>query len=176
MSLTGITGSVSLSFIGNDPVLLGSQLLSASPQLQSALTFVNGLVAVSNATDAWFLDAGPPPGTGRVLAPSATHTYVLGSIIDTALRSIPFVDIKGCITAVLSRTAGDHLTWGPGATHGWTARVAATTTIPIFLWDGFMIDKTDSLAVTSGSNEQVVITNTGSNPITFMSLWLGNSG
>jgi hypothetical protein len=175
MSLTGITGSVSLSFFGNDPVLLGSQLLSANPQLQSALTFVNGLVAISNATDAWFLDAGPL-GTGRVLAPSAAHTYVLSAIVDTALRSIPFVDIKGAITVVLNRTAGDHLTGGPGVTHGWVARVATGTTIPIFLWDGFMIDKTDSLEVSAGSTDQWTITNMGSNPITYMSLWLGNSG
>lgn len=174
MSVTGITGSVSVGFTGNDPLVLGSQLINANPSLQSALTFVNGLVAVADALDLWYLDAGPL-GTGRVLAPSATHTYVLSAIVDTALRSIPFVDIKGGITAVLSRTAGDHLTWGPGVTHGWVARVASGT-IPIYLWDGFMIDKTDSLAVSSGSTDQVTITNAGSNPITYLSLWLGNSG
>ncbi len=76
---------------------------------------------------------------------------------------------------ILSRTAGDKLTAGPGVTHGWTAWIPSGVT-PIWRWNGFCVDKTDSLAVSAGSNDQLTISNAGSGPITYVFAVAGNTG
>ncbi len=51
MAFTGITGTLTLSFVGKDPLLVGQQTLIANPTLGDVQAFVNGLVAVADAID-----------------------------------------------------------------------------------------------------------------------------
>jgi hypothetical protein len=174
MSLTSITGSFSFAFVGNESLLLDSQNLQANPALLENYSFVNGLIAVPDACDLHLGDFGPT-GTGRVLAPSASVTYVLSAALDRLSRTIPFLHIKVLVIDIVSRTAGDHIVWGPGVTNGWTGLLASGT-MPVWRLMVHVIDKVDSIPVTSGSNDQLTLSNAGSNPMTYKLLLLGCSG
>lgn len=165
---TGIYGTLSVAWGGNDSLVLAGQTMNATPRVDDQYKFVNGLVGTADAIDVHYEDVG------RTLATGASHVYTLSHLIDTLPRDLLFIDIKALIIVVTARTAGDKLTAGPNSSNGWT-RWIASGTIPIYRWAGFCIDKTDSLAVTAGSNDQFKITNAGSNDITYDFFCAGNT-
>lgn len=168
MSVLNVTGQLALNYSLNEPLVLSTQTFNASPGCVVTYPIANGLVAVADAFDLHYEEV-------RTLAASASHTYILSALTDLLPRTIPFTNIHTVIIRTISRTAGDHLTHGPGGTHGWTPLVASGTQSLYGLFV-FHADKTDSLAVSSGSNDQYVIANAGSAPITYGLFLGGNSG
>ena len=128
-------------------------------------SYSTGASAVASAINLHFEAASTPV----TLASSASVTYTLSSLTDLLGRNFSMAGgVRLLVIQVTSRTAGDHLTLKPGATHGWTALVTGTTPV-ITIWDFFAVGvgNTDKYAITAGSNDQFTITNAGSNSITF---------
>lgn len=102
------------------------------------------------------------------LAPSASQTFTLSSLTDDIGRNFSMAGgVRIFVIQVVTRAAGDHLTVAPGATHGWTSFLGTGSAMKIY--DIFMtaVAQTDVYAITAGSNDQITITNSGSNNITF---------
>jgi len=174
MSVLTVTGKLDLNYTLNEPLVLSTQTFNATPSCLQSYSFVNGLVAIANGLDLHFEDMGPL-GVGRTLVASANLTYTLSGLLDTLPRTIAFTKIRIVILKIISRTAGDYLTFGPGASNGWTALVASGTMRCYGLFV-HVVDSTDSLAVASGSNDTFKITNAGTGPITYGLYLGGNSG
>lgn len=115
----------------------------------------------------------------RVLAAGSTQTYTLSALTDVQGRTIALVKVRIFMIQVTARTAGDFLTVGdPGGvgTHVWTAIVGGSTqSFKVFDMELKVAVNTDGFAVTSGSNDQIRVTNSGSNPITFNFAVVGTS-
>ena len=106
--------------------------------------------------------------TAVTLAASASVTYTLSSLTDSATRPITLARVMKFFVWLISRTDGDYLSVGNAASHPWTGiNSSGTATIPVH--DALCIVSADKagLVVSSGSADQVMITNAGSNPITF---------
>lgn len=116
---------------------------------------------------------------GRVLAAGSTETYILSALSDSQGRTIAFVKVRVFMIEITARTAADYLTVGdPGGvgTHVWTAIVGgATQSFKVFDFEMKIAQLTDGFAVTSGSNDQIRITNSGANPITYNFALTGTS-
>lgn len=162
----------------------GSQILSLNETLPApfanqplsvifspAWSFVNGAAAVANGINQWF-----QPSLGTVtLAGSASATYTLTALTDALGRSLTMAGgVRAWGILVTSRTAGDYLTVGAAGTNPWVSFMGGTTPT-LKVWDfHFMgVKGTDKYVVTASSNEQLKITNSGSNPITFYLIVLG---
>lgn len=146
---------------------------SATPANYLNLTtnFVSGNSAVSMGINQWFVPASPP----ITLASAATVTYTLVSLTDGLGRSLSVAGgVRYLGISVTSRTAGDYLTIGQAATHPWTAPFVGTTP-GLKVYDLLILGVfgTDKYTVSSGSSDQLLITNSGSNPITFNFVTLG---
>lgn len=102
------------------------------------------------------------------LAASASVTYTLSAMTDVAGRSIAFARVTKFLLWLVTRTDGDVLTVGNAGTHPWTA-INSSGTATITVADALCVVSAQKagLVVTSGSNDQVKITNTGSHSITF---------
>ena len=102
------------------------------------------------------------------LAASASTTYTLSALTDSLGRTVAFSKVMLMILQVITLTAGDYLTVGAAASHPWTAYLGGTTPTEI-VYDLLVraVAQTDGLTVTSGSSDQLKITNSGSNSITF---------
>lgn len=133
--------------------------------------YVGGNSATALAINQWFMPASSP----ITLASSASVTYTLTSLTDNLGRSISFAGgVRAWGIYVTSRTAGDYLTVGNAASNPWTAFLGGTT--PTFkVYDVFFVGvkSTDKYAVTAASNEQIKVTNSGSNSMTFQFIMAG---
>ena len=109
------------------------------------------------------------------LASSASVTYTLSGVTDDLGRTIAFARIRVWIQ-VTSRTGNDYLTVGAAGTHPFTAPFSGTTPA-ILVRDLFhqIDDSPAALVVTSGSADQLKITNSGSASVTFTIWAQGNS-
>lgn len=143
---------------------VSSQVLEG--KFTAALSYVAGAAAVSNGVNVSWTKAGAAAVT---LASAATVTYTLTALTDALGRSATFAGgVRGLWIRVTSRTAGDYLTVGAAGTNPWTSMFGGTTpTIKVFKFLCVAADLTDEYAVTASSNEQLKITNSGSNSITF---------
>lgn len=101
--------------------------------------------------------------TAVTLASSASVTYTLSALTDDAGRSVPFVKIKKVLIFLTTRTTGDYLTVAPGGTHGWTQLGTFT------VWDLYLNvnNSTAGWPVVASTTDQITVTNSGSNSITF---------
>lgn len=156
---TTFTIAESLSIGPTSPSILEVPLITTQ-------SYVAGAVATSDGINAWWTKAGTLAVT---LAAGASVTYTLTSLTDALARATTFVSgIKCLYIKVTSRTAGDYLTVGQAATNPWTALFVGTTPgIKVYKFFAIGTDLTDKYAVTAASNEQLKITNSGSNSITF---------
>src|SRR6185437_5563230 len=111
------TASLRVLYSVNENLLLDGQTFPATPGVSASYSLANGLQAAADSIDAHYEDAGV------TLAAGASKTYTLSALTDSLPRSIPFVSLHTFILTITPRTAGDYLTIGPGATHGWTALV-----------------------------------------------------
>ena len=106
---------------------------------------------------------------------AASVTYTLTSLTDDIARTVTLAGgVRLVLLSVTSRTAGDYLTVGAAASNPWTSPFAGTTpALKVFDLLVLGIGSTDKYAVANGSNEQLKIVNSGSNPITFKLALLG---
>ena len=148
---------------------LASTLSDAT--LTPVIQYVSGNSAVSLGIEADFVK-GVNPVT---LNSAASVTYTLTSLTDDATRSITLAGgVRLVYLSVTSRTAGDYLTVGQAASNPWTSPFVGTTPgVKVFDVLILGVGATDKYAVAGGSNEQLKITNSGSNPITFKLALLG---
>ena len=139
----------------------------------------------SNCGATYAFTAGTGPGqTDRhyeqsgasavTLAGGATITYTLSSLADDLGRSAAMAKVREYMILVTSRTAGDYLTVGNAATHPWVAWLAGTTPA-VMVYDCLLLVNADGYPVVSGTSDQLLITNSGSHPITFTIVFNGTS-
>lgn len=128
--------------------------------------FVAGTSATANAVNQYYTKAGTLAVT---LASGATVTYTLTALTDALGRATTFAGgVRGFWIKVTARTAGDFLTVGAAGTNPWVSMFAGTTpALKVFKYFCIEADLTDKYAVTASSNEQLKITNSGSNSMTF---------
>lgn len=102
------------------------------------------------------------------LAASASVTYTLSALTDTEGRTVALARVRKLLIWLVSRADGDYLTVGNASTHPWTALCSSgTATLTVF--DAFTAVASNKvgLVVSSGSSDQIKITNAGSGSITF---------
>ncbi len=163
-----ITGKLQITYTVYESFQYGAVPPSGFPANNSiapSQNYSTGISSTGSAIDLHFEKATTPV----TLASAGTVTYTLSSLTDDLGRNFSMAGgVHILVIAVSARTAGDHLTLTPGATHGWTALVAGTSP-SIKIWDLFAVSvaQTDGYAVSAGSNDQFTITNAGSNPITY---------
>jgi hypothetical protein len=133
--------------------------------LPLSISYVSGNSANSLAINASFIH-----GTNTVtLATGANATYTLTSLTDDAGRSVTMAGgVRMLVLYVTSRSAGDYLTVGAAGTNPWTSPFSGTTpALKVYDLLVLGVGSTDKYTVAAGSNEQLKITNSGSNSITF---------
>lgn len=143
----------------------------ADSSIVPGITFVAGNAAAALGINASFLKCV----NSVTLNSGASVTYTLTNMTDDTARTISMAGgVRFVMIAVTSRTAGDYLTVGQAATNPWTSPFVGTTP-GLKVWDLAVlgVGSTDKYAVAAGSNEQLKITNSGSNPITFKPALLG---
>ncbi len=142
--------------------------------LVPTISYVAGNSAVALGINADFIK-----GANTVtLNSSASVTYTLTALTDDATRAITLAGgVRVFYLTVTSRTAGDFLTVGAAASNPWTSPFAsanaATASLKVYDFIALGVGSTDKYAVANGSNEQLKIVNSGSNPITFKVALLG---
>lgn len=113
---------------------------------------------------------------GVVLAAGASVTYTLSALADDLGRTVALVKVRAIVVIVTARTAGDYLTVGNAGSNPWTAPMSGTSpTFKVYKMYASVMDKTDGLAVTAGSADQLKFTNSGSNALTFTVAFVGTS-
>lgn len=128
--------------------------------------YVSGTSATPNGVNTYLSKAGTFATT---LAAGASVTFTLTALTDALARAVTFAGgVRGFWIKVTSRTAGDFLTIGQAATNPWTSMFVGTTPgLKVYKYFCIECDQTDKYAVAAGSNEQLKITNSGSNSMTF---------
>lgn len=156
LTIAGVTSTITPTFLATQRKHLDNGLSTGG--------------TVAGKCDLWWAKSG------RVLASSASETWTLSALTDDALRSIPFVRIRFLLMLVTSSTGNDFFTAGAAGTHPWTAPFSGTTPAEIVrgLWFK-MDDSPAALVVTSGSSDQLKITNSGSASMTYSIILGGNS-
>lgn len=101
--------------------------------------------------------------TALTLAASASVTYTLSALTDEGGRAVAFARVKKLIVFLVTRTDGDFLTVGGASSHAWTA----VPTFEVYDLEAKVNNQTTAFVVTASSSDQLKITNSGSNSITF---------
>ena len=103
---------------------------------------------------------------GVTLAAGASVTYTLSALTDDLGRTVALQHVKSITIHTTTRTAGDTLAVGNAASHPWGGFVgSSTSTYTVYDLDEKV--SIEGVAVTTGSADQLKITNAGSNSITF---------
>ena len=102
------------------------------------------------------------------LAPSASVTYTLSALTDSQGRTVAFARVRKLMIWLATRNDGDYLTVGNATTHAWTGLCSSGTAL-ISVYDALVAVAANKvgLVVSSGSNDQIKITNAGAASITF---------
>jgi hypothetical protein len=107
----------------------------------------------------------------NTLSHGASDTWTLSALTDGLGRNGSMARVKGILVETSASVDGDDLGLGAAATHPWTALTGSSTAvIPVKSLGVFLIAATNTtgLVVTSGSSDQLKITNNSSvNPITY---------
>lgn len=165
---THILGRLNLSFFGTESININDTNSSIlRPVIYNSFVYNSGTKYIDEGIDLQYEDRD------RVLASGASQVYTLSTLLDTLPRNNPFLWIKAFLLVIKNRQAGDKLTLSPNTTNGWTVWISGA--IPVYRWAGFAVDKTDALPVVPGSNDEIKITNSGSNDITYSLAILGDS-
>jgi hypothetical protein len=160
--------------------------MNLATSLQVALSLVETLtVGLTSApiTDSvsptYTLTAGTATGQNDLhweqpattLAAGASQTFVLSGLTDLLGRTVAFAKVRIFLIQITSRTAGDYLTLdvSSGVTHPVTSILGGTNpTEKVYDLCLKVAVQTDGFAIAIGSADQIKITNSGSNPITFV--------
>ena len=157
-----INASVSANFSVVETLTYGAASQNVPNTVVPVYTFTNGNgTAAPNLCDDFFVHT-------YTLAAGASVTLTLSALTDDLGRTVAFVNVDALLVQSTTRTAGDYLTLGNAAADPWTAFLGGTTpTMKHFGLTLILADNTDGFAVASGSNDQLKITNSGSNSMTF---------
>jgi hypothetical protein len=142
----------------------------------SVSTQVSGTVGVAAPTSLYSWVNGT--GAGQVdlhfehtytLAAGASVTLTLSAMTDDLPRSFAFARVRKLVIYITAHTAGDKLTVGGAATHPWAAPFADVSD-KVAVRDLFLLVGSDATAyvVTSGTSDQLLITNSGASSMTFI--------
>lgn len=146
-----------------ETVALGAASQNVTDNIVQTLPFANG-TGSGQIDQHW-------EKTSVTLAAGATVTYTLSALADLLGRTIPLVHVAALAIVVTSRTAADFLTVGdPTASlaHPFSSHLGgATQSIKVFDLLVLGVGQTDGYAVGSGATDQLLIKNSGTNPITF---------
>jgi hypothetical protein len=123
-------------------------------------TFTNGTGA--SQIDLHWEKAG---NSAVTLAAGASVTYTLSALADDIGRTVAFARVRRLSLRITAKTGGDYLTVGGAATNPWTAPWSGTVTVRDYLLD--VAAGATAHVVSAGSSDQLKITNSGSNPLTF---------
>ena len=139
----------------------------------SGTQFGNGTSATAAAINLQYIEGA---GNQRTLAAAASVTLTLSNLTDQLGRNFSMVGgVRALALIVTSRTAGDFLTVGAAASNPLTSLFSGTTPA-LKVWDLLILgvyNTADKYAVAASSADQLKITNSGSNPITFELALLG---
>jgi hypothetical protein len=168
-----LTGQIYLTLSTTETLIYGPQSLAALGTFTVNTTFANGTSATAAAINNQYVEGA---NNQRTLAAGASVTLTLSALVDQLGRTVSMAGgVRALAIIVTSRTAGDFLTVGAAATNPWTALFSGTTPA-LKVWDLLVLsvyNTADKYAVTAASSEQLKITNSGSNPITFEIAILG---
>lgn len=168
MSVLNCLNNVTISDQITEVLSLGS--INEPVQATSApnYEFTNGTSAsgtVANVIDLHWELSGVNAVT---LASSASVTYTLSNLTDSEGRTIAFARIHKLLIWLVTRNDGDYLTVGDAATHPWTGLCSSgTATLSVFDALVAVAANKVGLVVSSGSSDQIKITNAGAASITF---------
>jgi len=163
------TNTVNVSDIITETLsVIGGVNATTQQQVGPIYQFVNGSstggTVASTVDEHWELS-----GVNAVtLASSATVTYTLSALTDVAGRTIALARARKVLIWITSRSDGDYLSVGAATVHPWTAWISSgTVTVPVFDSLTMVAANKVGLVVNAGVSDQLKITNSGSNPITF---------
>lgn len=168
MSVINCLNNVTLSDQITEVLNLGS--ISQPVQATSApnYQFTNGTSStgtVANVIDLHWELSGQNAVT---LAASASVTYTLSALADTEGRTIALARVRKLLIWLVTRADGDFLSVGNAASHPWTG-LCSSGTATLSVYDELLAVAANKvgLVVSSGSSDQLKITNSGSASITF---------
>lgn len=168
-----LTGSIYTTITTTETLIYSGQSISPQSVITVNPQFSNGTSATAAAINQQYIEGAANP---RTLAAGASVTLTLSALVDQLGRSFSMAGgVRALAIIVTSRTAGDFLTVGAAATNPWSSLFAGTTPA-LKVWDLLILsvyNTADKYAVAAGSNEQLKIINSGSNPITFEIALLG---
>lgn len=154
-----INASLSAGYAVTESLAYGFSSQNVPMQLLPVFSFTNGNgVASPNLVDDHFEKT-------ITLNSGASVTLTLSALTDDLGRSVAFAAVAALILYPTVRTAGDKLTVGGAAANPWTA--IASGTVPVFGLLFMVADGVDGFAVSAGASDQLKITNSGANQITF---------
>jgi hypothetical protein len=105
------------------------------------------------------------------LASGASVTLTLSALVDGLGRTAAFARVRKYYINMTTYVDGDYLTLGGAATNAWAANpIAACYDFMLAVYPGVA-----GYVVASGSSDQLKITNSGANPITFLIAFAGAS-
>lgn len=163
MSALNNTATLVTQLNNTETVALGAASQNVADNLTQTLSFSNG-TGSAQVDQHW-------EKISVTLAASATVTYTLSALADSLGRTIPLSHVAALVIQVTSRTAGDFLTVGdPTAslTHPWSAFLGgATQSVKVYDLFALGVGLTDGYAVVASTTDELLVKNSGSNPITF---------
>ncbi len=102
------------------------------------------------------------------LAAGGSVTFVLSALTDALGRTVAFARVRKLVIWITSKTGTDYLTVGGASLHDWTAIVGATgNTFVVRSLELKVAEDATAFPVTSGTSDQLKITNSGSASVTF---------
>jgi hypothetical protein len=168
-ALNIVTISDQLTEVLSIGALTGPAQVTEAPSWQ----FTNGTSAsgtVANVIDDhWEL-------LSVTLASSASVTYTLSGLTDTAGRTVALARVHKLLIYITSKTGNDFLSVGNAASNPWTGHCSSGTAL-IKVFDALLLVGANATGyvVGSGSSDQLKILNSGSASITFNILVSGCS-
>jgi hypothetical protein len=161
-----LTGSIALTYRINETLAYG--LASESVQSEVLPSFALAAGTGSDQADLHWSKSGVQ------LTATGTTTYTLSALADDLGRTVALAKVKALLIYPTTRSAGDKLIVGAAASHPWNGPwgTGAKEVKALYL---DVADLTDNWAVSSGSSDQLQITASGSNAITFDIAVVGTS-
>lgn len=165
-----INASVQSNFTIIESLAYGAAAANVPTTLIPVYSFTNGNgTSAPNLADDFFVHT-------YTLAASASVTLTLSALTDDLGRAVAFAKVAALLIQTTTRTAGDYLTVGNAALHPWLAFLGGTTpTFRVYALDLQVVDNIDGFAVGADTSDQLLITNSGANSITFKVALFGRS-
>lgn len=153
------TSTLAVNFQVNETLSLGYATQPVNVQDQPSVQWASGS-ASGCANLHW-------EAKNVTLSGGASTTLVLSALVDSQGRSCPFANITGIEYAASGRPTGGYLNFGGAASHNWDDSPWGSGTLKAFDLAAFAASGSAAYPVTSGSKDQLKISNPGGSSITF---------